>query len=413
MKLITSTLCGIGIIALQACSAAPQEEGQDLASSENAVAPSATLKIQQDWGTGVNAHAFATNPLSVTAKTWQIVVDLKGGSITGGPWGAIANKTSGIVTFTPTGPTVAVAAGTNAELLSFNSSTTVGGPRPVIKAYNFVLDTFKTCETNSGKNPTKAALAVVMADELGRWEPDLDLWTDKTNPYAYRVRLSSSAVCLKNNCGRTKAILDQQDYTPDQAIFNNIDFASDLASSFERQQTTLSDLQRNQPTKVPISDYKLTMVAGPVNMGYGNCGPHYVFQVDYKSSGNPLSATDATNLMATMCFYGGYGCGGGNPYLGYITTGITGCPSGKQCIAIDPTDGDVSSTSTTTAGSAPSYPMNRASCLQDTAKAWNDTTGWTCGLYGSDCITASGLYGKMLMKASATNYTNMLYCLAQ
>ena len=126
MKLITSTLCGIGIIALQACSAAPQEEGQNLASSENAATPSATLQIQQDWGTGVNAHTFATNPLSVTAKTWQIVVDLKGGSITGGPWGAIANKTSGIVTFTPTGPTVAVAAGTNAELLSFNSSTTVG-----------------------------------------------------------------------------------------------------------------------------------------------------------------------------------------------------------------------------------------------------------------------------------------------
>ena len=126
MKLITSTLCGIGIIALQACSAAPQEEGQNLASSENAATPSATLQIQQDWGTGVNAHTFATNPLSVTAKTWQIVVDLKGGSITGGPWGAIANKTSGIVTFTPTGPTVAIAAGTNAELLSFNSSTTVG-----------------------------------------------------------------------------------------------------------------------------------------------------------------------------------------------------------------------------------------------------------------------------------------------
>ena len=42
-------------------------------------------------------------------------------------------------------------------------------------AYNFKLDVFTTCETASGKNPIKAALAVAMANELGRWEPDQDL----------------------------------------------------------------------------------------------------------------------------------------------------------------------------------------------------------------------------------------------
>src|SRR4051794_29286562 len=31
------------------------------------------------------------------------------------------------------------------------------------------------CYTNSGLNPTKAALAVAMADELGRWDPAHDL----------------------------------------------------------------------------------------------------------------------------------------------------------------------------------------------------------------------------------------------
>ena len=31
------------------------------------------------------------------------------------------------------------------------------------------------CYSNSGINPTKAALAVAMADELGRWDPPHDL----------------------------------------------------------------------------------------------------------------------------------------------------------------------------------------------------------------------------------------------
>jgi len=114
--------------------------------------------------------------------------------------------------------------------------------------------------------------------------------------------------------------------------------------------------------------------------------------------------------MATMCFYGGYNSNT-NPYIGYITTNIPGCPAGKQCIAIDPTDGDNGSTSTTTAGSAPSYPMNRASCLEDTTKSsrTTDPAWWTCGLLNSDCITASGLYGKMQPK----NPANYLYCVAQ
>jgi hypothetical protein len=402
MKLITSTLCGIGIIALQACSAAPQEEGQDLASSENAATPTASLQIKQDWGTGVNAHAFATNPLTVTAKTWQIVVDLKGGTINGGPWGALVNKTTGIVTFTPTGPTIAVAAGTSAELLSFNSSTTVGGPRPVIKAYNFEMDVFKTCQSNSGVNPTFASLAVAMATELGRWEPDLDLVV--TNGL---VKLSSTAVCVANSCKNTKAILGQQTYTPDQDTFNNTNFTETMKASFDRQKNLLIDLGNNHAASVPTSNYKLTLIGGPLSLGYGNCGPHYVYQVDYATgtnAGKPLSATDAANLDYTLCFYGGpcsYGNNtSSNPYLGIIKTSVPGCATGKTCIAIDPTDGDNGSTSTTSAGTAPSYPKNVA---YDPANT----------LLGTSCITTKGLYGTMTSKCSLMPDTcGNLYCIA-
>ena len=408
VKLITSTLCGIGLIALQACSAAPQGENEDVGSTVSALTPSSYMTIPQDWGSGFNAHVFAVNPLPVTAKTWQIVVDLKGGTITGGPWGALVNKTTGIVTFTPTGPTVAVAAGSSAELLSFNSSATVGGPRAVIKAYNFQMDVFKTCQSNSGVNPTFASLAVAMATELGRWEPDQDLVIDASNPNDKRVRLSSSAVCVKNNCANIKAILGQQSYTPDQDTFNNTNFSETMKASFDRQANLLSDLNRNHASSVPTSNYKLTLIGGPLNLGYGNCGPHYVYQVDYATGANagmPLSATDAANLDYTLCFYGGpcsYGNNtSSNPYLGIIKTSVPGCASGKVCIAIDPTDGDVSSTSTTSAGSAPSYPKN---VVYDPANS----------LLGTACITTKGLYGIMISKCSLMPDTcGNLYCIAQ
>jgi len=358
------------------------------------------MTIQQDWGTGYNAHVFAVNPLPVTAKTWQIIVDLKGGTINGGPWGALVNNTTGIVTFTPTGPTIAIPAGQTNELFLFNSSATVGGPRAVIAAYNFQMDVFKTCETNYGLNPTKAALAVAMATELGRWEPDLDL---VVNTSTWKVQLASSAVCIKNSCGNTKALLGQQDYTPDQNIFSNVGYQNDLYASFQRQKDLINNLTLNNKAALPISNYKLTLVGGPTNMGYGACGPHYVYQVDYSSgtnSGKPLSATDATNLVNTLCFFGGGECGGGNPYLGVLNTGITGCPSGKRCIAIDPGDGDNGSASTTTAGSAPSYPFNRV----------YDPTN---SLLGSQCITTGGLLGKMTSKCSfSPNTCGTLYCIA-
>ena len=97
-------------------------------------------------------------------------------------------------------------------------------------AYNFQMDVFKTCETNGGINPTKAALAVAMATELGRWEPDQDLVVNNG-----KVQLASTAVCLNgSNCANTKSVLGQQDYTTDQNLFNNTSYMCDLAASFQR-----------------------------------------------------------------------------------------------------------------------------------------------------------------------------------
>jgi len=259
-----------------------------------------------------------------------------------------------------------------------------------------------TCYTNSGLNPTKAALAVAMADELGRWAPDKDLVRvngGAATQWNYVVQLSSSAVCLKNNCANTRAILGQQDDRLiafiDQNVFNPAVFRNDLSASLQRAQTMISDLTRNNPRNLPPA-HVLTMLGGPVDLGLSACGPHYVFQADH-TDGTPLSSTEATNLGNALCTYG-YGSCGNNPFISYTLTG-QGCPAGRTCIAVDPADGDNTSTTTTTAGSVPTYPLNR---LYDPSNTF----------LNSACSTTTGKAGKMLSKCTAQpNTCGYLYCI--
>jgi len=260
------------------------------------------------------------------------------------------------------------------------------------------------CSTNSGVLPTKAALAVAMATELGRWEPAKDLvavrvasMTMNTQPV---VQLSSTAVCIKNNCANTKAILGQQDWRLyqyiDQNVFNAVNFNGELTQSLGRHNSNIADLTRNNPTKLPPA-HKLTLVGGPVNLGSGACGPHYVYQAD-KLDGTALTATEAANLANDLVMFGYGNAGGNNPFIAYTVTG-QGCPAGRTCVAVDPTDGDNGSGTTTTAGSAPTYPMNR---LYDATNA----------KLNSACVTTAGKLTSMISKCSALPSTcGYLYCI--
>jgi len=258
------------------------------------------------------------------------------------------------------------------------------------------------CYTNSGLNPTKAALAVAMADELGRWAPDKDLVRingGAATQYNYIVVLSGSAVCLKNNCANTRAILGQQDDRLmnfiDQNVFNPAVFRNDLSASVQRAQTMISDLARNNAKNLPPS-HVLTQVGGPIDLGLGACGPHYVFQVDHPD-GTPLTSTEATNLGNALCTYG-FGSCGNNPFISYTLTG-QGCPVGRTCIAVDPADGDNASTTTTTAGRAPQYPMNRVYNPNNT-------------LLNTACTKTTGAVTKLLSKCTTTPATcGYLYCI--
>lgn len=408
MKRISSLLFGVGLVALQGCSAAPGAE--DMGATESAVTPSgsATITITSDWGAGYCANVVLTNALTVATSRWQVLIDFKGLAIPSAPWNTVFQAASGtMVNAHPATYNTAIAANGTTSF-GFCGTSTAGGVRPSIKAYNMEMDLFTSCQTNSGTNPTLAALAVAMATELGRWEPDLDLVKSGSG-----VKLNPAATCLVSAtingkvvpCPNTTAILGQQAYTADQSVFNNTNFASTLASMFDRQANLITNLKNNSPSQVPISNYKLTKVGGPVNLGYGNCGPHYIYQIDYSSGTNankPLTATDATNLLNTLCFYGQGNCGP-NLYIGAKignTSVVPGCPTGKMCIAIDPGDGDNSSTSTTTAGSAPTYPKN---VVYDPANT----------LLGTQCITTKGLLGTMVSKCAAVPEScGNLYCIA-
>ena len=249
-----------------------------------------------------------------------------------------------------------------------------------------------SCVSRQGTNASKAALAVAMADELGRWEPLKDL--EVVNG---RTQLKAGVVCLKSSCARTKAVLGQQDFTADQNRFNNGSYRSDLSSSFDRQNNWIANLTQNHKDRLPPA-HKLKMV-GTVTMT-GACGPHYIFQVD-NADGTAMTAAKAQYMLNALCYYGqdavGMSCGN-NPFVGF-TQVQTGCPSGRVCVAIDPDDGDAGSGTTTTAGSAPTYTLNRL---------WDPTNS----MLNTQCIKTSGPSGTMQSRCATYATTcGYLYCM--
>ena len=177
-----------------------------------------------------------------------------------------------------------------------------------------------SCISRQGTNASKAALAVAMADELGRWEPLKDLVSVNG-----KVSLKAGVTCLKNSCKQTKAVLGQQDFSADQNRFNNTSYQSDLVSSFDRQNNWINSLTQNHPDRLPPA-HKLKMV-GTMTMT-GACGPHYIFQVD-NADGTAMTAAKAQYMSNALCYYGqdavGMSCGA-NPFVGFTQT-QTGCPS--------------------------------------------------------------------------------------
>jgi hypothetical protein len=390
MKKLMALLGGVGCVAaLQGCMVEP-DGGQESVSTLDTTITS-SIRITYDWGNGYCAEVSVANNLAVMGNEWKVVLDMKGSTIQPGGndgknvWNAKASANSGTVTFIPMSYNSWVAPG---QTIAFGFCA--DGPswaRAAMSGYNMSSTQYDVCETNNGLHPTKAGLAVAMATELGRWKPEVDLYIGRTG----MVELTSAgqAMCSANGCKNTKAILNMQDdvFTQviGQASFNATVYRNDLIASVDRQKNNLDNLARNSPWLLPPA-HKLTLVGGPVNLGNGSCGPHFIYKAT-DLNGNPLTQSQADNLAAALCFYGYGGCGS-NPYIAYNSgSSLPGCPSGQKCVAIDPTDTVNTTTNTTSAGTAPTYPYNQA---------W-DPNGT---ILNTACITTTAKLGKMRSKCS-------------
>jgi hypothetical protein len=406
-NLIAFAVAGLGFGAIQGCSVdqgASYEPEDDVGVTESALTGAGSMTIVNDWGNGYCASVKLTNGLPEATAKWRVIMDLKSTTITSS-WNVSISGNSGMSTMTPVSYNTVIGKGQTVEY-GFCANAPNAWTRPVMKAWNMTTTVYADCSTQGGANPTKAALAVAMATELGRWDPVADL-TVTNNAVALSSDAFNRCNTLSHKCKNTKALLGQQadGATTDQNLFNPTNFREDLKASFGRHNDNIANLNRNNRAALPVA-HNLTLVSGPTNIGQvqngvsKSCGPHYIYKVT-KTNGANLSTTERNNLGHALLFYGGAAVGGNaatNPYVGYTTTGLAGCPSGATCIAIDPTDGDNGSTSTTSAGSAPTYPMNR---VQDTIPS----------MLGQACIRTNGALASLISKCAASpNTCGTLYC---
>jgi hypothetical protein len=391
MKKILSLIAATGLLAVGACSTAASD---DPAAESDSVDQALTAPVVtvNAWNGGYTANVTLTNPLATQTSHWTVVIDMNGSTLSGS-WNVAFTGTSGKITGRPMSYNTNIAPNGTVSF-GFNGNSP-NNTKPIVVAWNMDTGNYAVCDSNSGTMPTMAAMAVAAGKELGRWNIEKDLTVTNN-----QVAVASTAVCT-NGCKNLKALLAQQSDTVqqfyDQQSFNVANFRSTVMASLDRQ--------KNQTINTAglaalMANHKLKLVQGPVDLKVaGSCGPHYVFQVDYKSTGLPLSSADASKLANSLCFFNAAGCGG-NKYIGYISSGLSGCPSGKTCIAIDPLDGDNASTNTTSAGSAPTYPQNRV--LADGAVS-----------VGAACLTVKGQQGTLMDKCSLVAATcGYYYCVA-
>lgn len=362
MTRITSLLIGAGLVALTGCSSSAVSEE--------------------------SAESQAALTCTDTPRPYETCANAKAWGFCGQSWFAgYCDITCGVCS-AGTGGASSVAATGGASSVS-----ATGGAAATIN--------YAACETNKGVNPTKAALAVAMGIELGRFEPNIDL-VNVNNQYVALTSTAQNRCKVTSSkgikCPNTQGLLGQmwQDTgTWTSGVFDPSSYRMDLVGGFQYQ-TGLNNLLSSRHMAGP-PDHIATLKGGPINMGTGSCGAHYVFQVD-NPDGSALTADQAANMVYWFCYFGmpapaalGYSCSN-NLFVGFFTTQAYGCDAGHYCIAIDPTDGDNGTTASTSAGIAPTYPMNRV----------YDPNGT---LLGTACITTKGVYATLQSKCAYSSLT--------
>lgn len=182
-----------------------------------------------------------------------------------------------------------------------------------------------SCNSNSGINPMKAALAVAMATEIGRLDAVNDLAISNDTVVLTGGAKSKCRARGYGDCSNVDAILGLQDRVVNnyvsQNVFNATSFRQDLKASFDRQKNAENSLRMNNASRVPLPHelFQTTL------SDYGACGIHYDFAV---------IGDKVENLAVRLEFFGG----SQNPFIAFRSTSAT--------ISIDPTGTMNGSTST-------------------------------------------------------------------
>jgi hypothetical protein len=347
-----------------------------------------SISYTSDSGTSYCVNVSVTNKLSTAAGNWVAIMDLQGSTMTSN-WGASFASASGRITAKPTNTNTSIAPGSSASF-GFCANAPNASARPVMKAWNFESNVYQACESNNGNWPTLAALAVAMGTELGRWDPLNDLSIVYVGSDRAIALSSTGQARCTNGCKNTKALLGQQGVPSSLTggLVDGANYRATAVAGIDRQSNMIADYKRNSPSKLPPA-HKLTRVNVDPFAVPGACGPHYLFQVD-NADGTPMTSAQAANMANALCFVGNAGCGV-NAYIGFFQT-ANGCPAGRTCVAIDPTDGDNGTGSSTSAGSAPTYPLNRV----------YDPDG---ALLGTACITTKGVLASLQSKCALYSST--------
>lgn len=209
------------------------------------------------------------------------------------------------------------------------------------------------CSNAEGTNAMIAALAVGIAQEIGRWKVGTDL-RQKTctynqqclelTPAAYEecrkiagkpVGTPTSQLCKNVNAllALQDARYDQTFVFPDGTKLSSYSYAARLFSGWNEQKTCEArpSNNTNNPNNCPAEEHKLTLAPNGVQPGApGACDTYYTFNAKTPSGGNLI----APSLLKNKLLWAGYKANdprNSNPFIDFRSTLTT--------VTIDPTYG--------------------------------------------------------------------------
>jgi hypothetical protein len=221
------------------------------------------------------------------------------------------------------------------------------------------------CENDQATNSIIAGMAVVMAREVGRWQPKTDLAL-VPNDWTGRIQLTSAAIARCNDrknrgvAGANANCSDMQNLLSLQSGSAGLQFGgvtmSDpeilrlrLLSYWDRQRNCDYDPNGDQgrADQCPAENHELTMYRATTTGSTCAGGKDFWYKATYAAghpkAGQPLSATDAAQLRNRLKWAGEAPGTGTNPYLQFELD-----PNVAGDIKIDPNDNTVGGSSGST-----------------------------------------------------------------